>query len=392
MPLKKTYGREELNMILSTQNFKEVCSLILAATDGSELSTLTETLELITEGKTLYLNVTNKEYFCSVKFDLDHEEEFHATVNATLFLKLIAAVTTETIELEMHETFITVKANGNYKIPLIFENDKLMELPLITIDNKTVEMNVAGAILESILNYNTKELAIGSLAKPVQKMFYVDQEGCITFTTGACVNTFTLEKPIRILLNSRLVKLFKLFKGSMVRFTLGYDPISDTIIQTKVSFATDKIKLTAVTGCDDSLLNQVPVAAIRNRANKTYPNSVVLSKDALVEAVNRLLLFSAGYGSKENVKPYSLFEFQTDKVTIYDSNKENVECLKYSNDVKLSTSYDMTLDLVDFKKVLDGCTEQYVTLNFGDGKACVIVRNAIKNVLPEVNVRTRPAQ
>lgn len=392
MPLKKTYGREELNMILSTQNFKEVCSLILAATDGSELSTLTETLELITEGKTLYLNVTNKEYFCSVKFDLDHEEEFHATVNATLFLKLIAAVTTETIELEMHETFITVKANGNYKIPLIFENDKLMELPLITIDNKTVDMNVAGAILESILNYNTKELAIGSLAKPVQKMFYVDQEGCITFTTGACVNTFTLEKPIRILLNSRLVKLFKLFKGSMVRFTLGYDPISDTIIQTKVSFTTDKIKLTAVTGCDDSLLNQVPVAAIRNRANKTYPNSVVLSKDALVEAVNRLLLFSAGYGSKENVKPYSLFEFQTDKVTIYDSNKENVECLKYSNDVKLSTSYDMTLDLVDFKKVLDGCTEQYVTLNFGDGKACVIVRNAIKNVLPEVNVRTRPAQ
>ena len=105
-----------------------------------------------------------------------------------------------------------------------------------------------------------------------------------------------------------------------------------------------------------------------------------------------MLLFSAGYGSKENVKPYSLFEFQTDKVTIYDSNKENVECLKYSNDVKLSTSYDMTLDLVDFKKVLDGCTEQYVTLNFGDGKACVIVRNAIKNVLPEVNVRTRPAQ
>lgn len=391
MPIKKIYGREELNMILKTQNFKEVCSLILAATDGSELSTLTETLELVTEGKVLFLNVTNKEYFASVKFDLEHEEEFHATVNATLFLKLIAAVTTETIELEMHENYITVKANGNYKIPLIFENDKLMELPLITIENKTVEMNVAGAILESILNYNTKELAIGSLAKPVQKMFYVDQEGCITFTTGACVNTFTLEKPIRILLNSRLVKLFKLFKGSMVKFTLGYDPISDTIIQTKVSFATDKIKLTAITGSDDSLLNQVPVAAIRNRANKVYPNSIVLSKEALLEAVNRLLLFSAGYGSKENVKPYSLFKFEQDKVTIYDNNKENVECLKYSNGANIETPYDMTLDLIDFKKVLDGCTEQYVTLNFGDGKACVIVRNAIKNVLPEVNVRTKTA-
>lgn len=378
-------------MVIKTESFKEVCTLILSGVDSSEISLLTETLELVAEGRVLYLNTTNKEYFLSVKFDLDHEEEFHATVNATLFLKLIAAVTTETIELEMHDNYITVKANGNYKIPLIFENDRLMELPVISIDNVTVDMYVSGTVLQSILNYNSKELAIGSLAKPVQKMFYVDQEGCITFTTGACVNSFTLEKPIRILLNSRLVKLFKLFKDDMVKFNLGYDPISETIIQTKVSFATSKIKLTAVTGCDDSLLNQVPVAAIRNRANKAYPHSIVLSKDALVEAVNRLLLFSAGYGSKENVKPYSLFSFEADEVTIYDSNKENVEVLKYGNDTVLATPYEMTLDLIDFKKVLDGCTEQYVTLNFGDGKACVIVRNAIKNVLPEVNVRTRPA-
>lgn len=371
-------------MIIKTEEFKELCSTILAGVDSSEISTLTETLELVTEGKALFLNVTNKEYFLSTKFDLDHEEDFHATVNATLFLKLIAAVTTETIELEMHDNYITVKANGNYKIPLIFENDKLMELPVISIENKTVEMNIAGAVLESILNYNTKELAIGSLAKPVQKMFYVDQEGCITFTSGACVNSFTLEKPIRILLNSRLVKLFKLFKNDMVKFTLGYDPISDTIIQTKVSFATNKIKLTAITSCDDSLLNQVPVAAIRNRANKTYPHSVVLSRDGLVDAVNRLLLFSAGYGSKQNVKPYSVFQFNEDQVTIFDNNKENVEVLKYNNGTVVSEPYEMILDLIDFKKVLDGCTEQYVTLNFGDGKACVIVRNAIKNVLPQV--------
>ena len=99
-------------MVLRTESFKEVCSLILAATDSNEISTLTETLELVTEGRTLYLNVTNKEYYASVKFDLDHEEEFHATVNATLFLKLIAAVTTEAIELEMHDNYITVKANG----------------------------------------------------------------------------------------------------------------------------------------------------------------------------------------------------------------------------------------------------------------------------------------
>ena len=372
-------------MILKTNEFKEVCSLILSATDSNELSTLTEALELSAINKQLYLNVTNKEYYCSVKFELDHEEDFHAVVNATLFLKLIAAVTTETVELIRHENYITVKANGTYKIPLIFENDTIMELPTIDIENKTVEMNISGAILDSISNYNSKELAVGSLAKPVQKMFYIDQEGCITFTTGACVNSFTLEKPIKILLNSRLVKLFKLFKGAMIQFALGYDPISETIIQTKVSFATDKIKLTAITSCDDTLLNQVPVTAIRGRANKQYPYSVVVNKSALQEAINRLLLFTAGYGSKENNKPYSLFEFTNDKVIIYDTNKEQTEILNYQDGTVLTDAYSMILDLVDFKRILDGCTEQYVTLNFGDNKACVLVRTAIKNVIPEIN-------
>ena len=374
-------------MILKSKNFKETCQIILNAVDGSELSTLTETLELKTRGNVLYLSTTNKEYYASVKFQLDHEEEFHASVNANLFLKLISAITSDDIELTVYDTYLNVKANGNYKIPLIFENDRLMEVPAITIENKMVEMNLSSSVLESIVNYNSSQLNIGTIARPVQKMFYVDQEGCITFTSGACVNSFTLEKPIKVLFNLRLVNLFKLFKGQMVKFTLGYDPISETIVQTKVSFETSNILLSAVTGCDDSLLSQVPVDAIRGRANKDYPDTVVFNVAALREAIDRLLLFSAGYGSKENLKPYSAFEFVADKVTIYDTNKENMEVLNYQNGTTLTEPYTMTLDLVEFKKILDKCTEQYVTLNFGDGKACVVTRGSIKNVLPEVIVR-----
>ena len=94
--------------------------------------------------------------------------------------------------------------------------------------------NEDGTWSVSLYNYNTKQLNIGSVAKPVQKMFYIDNEGCITFTSGACVNNFTLEKPIRVLLNSRLVNLFKLFKDELVQFNLGYDPLSETIIQTNI--------------------------------------------------------------------------------------------------------------------------------------------------------------
>lgn len=375
-------------MLLNTKEFKNICNIILNAVDGSELSNLTETLELKTEGKTLKLATTNKEYYASVTFPLEHEETFHASVNANLFLKLIGAITSETIEMNIQGTVLHIKANGNYKLPIIMENDAVLELPLITIENKTLEMNIASSILDSIVTHNSKQLALGSVAKPVQKMFYLDHKGCLTFTTGACVNSFELEKPFALLLNSRLVNLFKLFKNTVVKFTLGYDAISETITQTKVSFETDNIVLTAITGSDDKLLSQVPVEAIRGRANKAYDNVVVLNVTAVTEAINRLLLFSAGYGSKENLKPYSLFEFGADKVVIHDTKKENTEVLAYQNGTALTNVYSMILDLVEFKKVLDSSTEQYITLNFGDEKACVLTRGAIKNVLPEVVTRT----
>lgn len=374
-------------MILSSNEFKNVCSVVLSATDGSELSAITETLELKTSGNILYMCVTNKEYFAQVKFQLDHEEDFHASVNANLFLKLIAAITTEQIELTVHDTYLNIKANGNYKLPLIFENDQLMQVPEIKIENPTVEMDIQSSILESIVNFNSKQLLVGSTAKPVQKMFYVDNEGCITFTSGACVNSFSLSQPVRVLLNTRLVNLFKLFKNSDVHFVLGYDPISETIVKTKVSFETPTIKLTAVTGCNDDLLSQVPVNAIRGRANKAYDNSVVVSVADMSEAIGRLLLFSAGFGTKENLKPYSMFAFSRDSVTIYDSKRENIEIVKYQNNCTLDSEYTMTLDLVELKKILDNSNEQYVTLNFGDHKACVVVKNNIKNVIPEVTTK-----
>lgn len=378
-------------MIIKTEEFKDVCSSILTAATSSELSELTETLELKTVGKNLYLNVTNGEYYASRRFELDHEEEFAATVNAELFLKLVDKITTTDIELTIPENanYVLLKANGNYKISFMVdkESGKLIDVPAITISNKTVDMNIAYDTLASINDYNTKELATSSLARPVQRLYYVDQAGCITFTTGACVNSFTLEKPIKILLNARLVKLFKLFKKSaMVHFELGYDAISETLIQTKVCFSNDELSITAILTSDESMINGVPADKIRARANKTYDNKVVLNKNELSNAIDRLLLFD---DKKLNVKPYSTFMFDTTgHLTVYDTKGENCESIKYQAGTDLAGEYQMRLDLENFKKTLDTCDEDFVSISYGDGASCVITRGAIKNVIPEARKKS----
>ena len=373
-------------MILKTKKLQEVCSKILPAVESSELSSILDTLQLKTVDKVLCLSVTNKEYFVEVKLDITDEVGFHATLSANRFLKLVSQLTAEDIELTVSDNVLNVKANGSYKIPLIFEGDNLMELPVIGISNVVKEFDIPSGILNSILNYNTKELDKGTISRPIQKFFYVDEKGAITFTTGACVNSFELAEPVKILLNKRLVKLFKLFQDCSVHFKLAYDAVegSSDIIQTKVQFAASDIVITSILSCDDSMLSQIPVNAIRGRADNIYPYSVVLSKNDLMATLGRLMLFTSS-SSEIDLKQNILFVFGPDNVTVSDIKGENKEVLKYLNkESGIVEEYKANLDVMDLKLTLDTCVEPSLTLSFGDGNAFILSRGSIKNVIPEV--------
>ena len=100
-------------MILRTDEFKDACKTILAAIDNKESTLFTETLELKAKDRILKLNVTNREYFCTVEFPLESDEVFDAAVNASVFLRLISKLTTDTIEIVKEKTYIKIKGNRN---------------------------------------------------------------------------------------------------------------------------------------------------------------------------------------------------------------------------------------------------------------------------------------
>lgn len=371
-------------MILNTQELREVTDKILMAVDTSEISTITETLQLEMEGETLILSVTNKEYYATVKIYVGYNEPFYATVNANLFLKLIAQTTSEDIELTCTDQYLLIKGNGSYKLPLIYDGDELLSLDKIDIKNSTCNMDIPSTVLQSILKYNSKELTKGVISRPVQKYYYLDENGCLTFTTGACVNKFTLSQPVKILLNNKLVKLFKLFTDDSVKFTLGYDALAGSnIIQAKVRFEDNKISLTAILNCDDAMLNSVPVNTIRGRADAIYPYSITIDKNLLMQAINRLTLFNKGIKTvSSNV---ANFTFNSTDVIITDSRGENSETINYlnSDNALEDKPYEAKLDLNDVKLTLGACDESTLTIKFGTGGAFVIARTNILNIIPQ---------
>lgn len=371
------------SITLKSEELKDICSKILTAVDSNGLSEITETLELNLVDKILYLNVTNREYFVKIKLSTEVEGEFHATVHAELFLKLISKITTELVTLEIDDNNLLISGNGKYKLPMVYEGSELLVLPKIEIMNETNSFTIPGSTLNSIYTYNSKQFSMGNIINPIQSLYYVDEQGAITFTTGATVNKFTLSSPIKLLFNSKLVKLFKLFKKEDVQFKIGQDQISDEIVQTKVKFISSDIELTAILPMNDAEVQKVPVQAIRERAFKDYDNIAVINREELLQTINRLSIFS--YSSTSIDRTFGIFEFGADEVIIKDINKVNSEKVKYSNSINISENYICVLDFNDIKLVLETTGDEFVNLSFGDHQAAVFSRNNIYNVIPEIN-------
>lgn len=371
-------------MKLKTQLFQEACKTLLLAVDNTSAN-----LELVTKENNLYLNITNKESYVSIKYTLEQPEDFQATVAAPLFLNLISGITTDDFDLMIDGNVVKVKSGkSSYKVAMIYENDKLMELPKITLTNVAVEMPISLDILKSIINVNGKELQkVKNLdVSELQKLYYIDENGCFTFTTGACLNSFSLAKPVKMLLNDRIVKLFKLFKTD-VNFALGHDELPNGTMQTKIVLQADDIYLAAVITNDEFLISKIqgPCTATKNYIAEAYAVKSVLSVKLLSAAIARLMLFTKNSVSKANMMSIKAdLAVSNDEVSITDS-LGNTEVVPVENGSAITANYNFSMNLADLKLVLDSCKEDYITMNCGNHRSIVINRGAINNLIPEAS-------
>ena len=375
-------------MIIKTKDFKEAANKILLA---AGLDTNAANLELVARNSSLYLNVTNKEYYVAVKFPLETEETFRAVVDASLFLSLVSGFTTDTFSLNIKDNTVVLGAGkSKYKVAMIYENENLLSLPIIAIQNKTVEMNIPNDVLMSILKVNSKELLKTKYldVSELNKLYYIDETGCFTFTNGSCLNSFSLEKPVKLLLNDRIVRLFDLFKDD-VQFSLGQDVIANGSIQTKMVMETPDTYLAAIITCDDTLIAKVqqPCEATKRYVAENYDHKLVISKTDLSAAINRLMAFTKNSkATSEKVNMAYLptaIKIENGELVIKDK-FENYETVTIENESYTTGEYEMYVNLYDIKLVLDSCATDHITLNCGNHRSIVVTRGPVANLIPEV--------
>ena len=128
----------------------------------------------------------------------------------------------------------------------------------------------------------------------------------------------------------------------------------------------------------------VPTRAIRARANEVYPYHVVIEKSTLLEALDRISLFS----QHDVYTTYTHLVFKDDGLTIYDTKKTNSEDISYAESVMLDEPWEYTclVDSNDLKISLETCSSQYLTINFGNQQAISLVYDNVINIVPECSM------
>ena len=377
-------------MIFRTETFKTACSNILSALDSSASTEVSALLQIKqADEHTLALSVTNNEYFVTVKMPVTEAFSFPSaiTIGALQFLKLISKCTTDSVEIDIVDKYVKVKANGEYKFPLVFGSDgNVLNLPEISIGEVTSSFEVNSDTLASVLKYNGRELTKVSEqlkdTRAIYRLIYLDDKGAVSFTTGACVNDFAFPTTLKLLLPEKIVRLFKLLPNATnVGVDFGVREILDSITQSQIKFVTPTVEITAVLPNNDKLLTAVPVGKTREFANTVLPYSATINKAVLLSAITRLQLFVDG----ADVVDVGTFEFHSDRVVIYDNKKNNQEVILFDENVAgLTEPFTCKLRLTDLKLTAETCDDHFV-LNFGAEQSVnIIVTDSVTNILATV--------
>jgi hypothetical protein len=126
------------------------------------------------------------------------------------------------------------------------------------------------------------------------------------------------------------------------------------------------------------MLSNVPEEAIRNMAFDNYEYSVVINKKLLLEAIDRILLFT-----ESSTVPYGKFDFNKNNVILSNMQGDNSESVYYENESNNDITYSAIFDLADFKLIVSGVKANYIILSFGNNQAVVLIEDNIYNLIPE---------
>lgn len=374
-------------MIIKTKELQDIAAKITSAIDADKAIT---SVELNSTNGMLYLSITNGTFYVSTKMQTDATDTFRVSVPSDLFLPLVAELSSEDVNLSLIDNHISITTGkSHYKCGVLYERQNPVIAKNIAIKNLQVDTTISSATLESIYNVNRKEIAklkFVTGGQDLQHMYYLHENGCFTFAVDACINNFTIDQPLRLLLTDQTVKLFKLFKDNEVRIMFGLDTNQAGLPEAKLALTSGNTYMATLVTSDKQLLDlaQVQYEKSCNWYEREYPVTLSISAKAMTPIVNRLLSFNRRALSDSKALDIDVnFEINASDNTLTISDKlGNSDALQLESDSAIPGNVKLIVHLADFKYFLEGCKTSMFKVQCGLPGAAVLSYDNIITVIP----------
>lgn len=282
-------------------------------------------------------------YDKSVKGKLD------AIVRADQFGKLVDKTSVDKITLELHDNFLRVVGNGDYKVEVVLGET----FPFYEIPEDVEKWKAETANLKTISTYNKSSVST-TLADGYLTGFYVDDKTAVSSDSiKMCFNpTNVFKSPV--LLTAEMLNLSSAITDEKFEIMMW---------ENKLVF---KDSTTTIYGAQLDGIDEYPdVSAF---ANCKFPSNVKLSKLGIMSILDRLTLFLDSFDKSEIV-----LEFLDDCIKI-STGKGSFEQIAYAekNDVQ---PFACNVNVVYFRDIISAVQNEYFFLHFGD-EAMIQVEDA----------------
>ena len=346
-------------LVIKTDVLQDIVSKAVKVCSFVDSFVATGLLEIkAAEGKVTVITTDNINII-NLQAKVEPDNNLHAVVNAKLFSALISKLTTPITEITLQDGKVVVKANGKYDIPVVSEQDgSAVNLPSFEFDTTVDSILVSNNMLRSIITMN-KACKAEMKEIPAYFNYYMDSERVLTTDTFKVCNN-----PIKVFNNPvclppNLVELISLVADDN---GVKVQENSNSVLFTSTLGSLYGRKATA----ED--LEAYAVQDILQALNESFNWSCVLNKTLLINALDRVCLFTEGIDNNA-----VNLTFSADSVKITTKRDNTNEVIKYLQPSNCDTPFTILLDAVFLKNQLNSFPKEDITIKFGNESGVELV-------------------
>ena len=273
-----------MKFTIKTEKLQEMVSRAVKGCSNNKMIPITGLMSIELSNNDLILTTTDASNYLYIIEDKIAGEDFSIVVQADTFSKLVSRMTTENIELELKGEELIVHGNGKYNIELpLDEEGGLIKFPKVWSNemNMPNTYDVHLTTIKELLTYNKPALAT-SLDVPCYTGYYMGDKVVTTDTYKICSTDVKLfDEPM--LIAPEMMDLLDVMSDENITVSVDDNVLvfvtPDCVVYGKTLEGVDTYKIDAIS----SLLEH------------DYPCECSVSRDNMLQALDRLSLFVGPY-------------------------------------------------------------------------------------------------